>query len=149
MMRLVEIEEMRPFPRLHQRAAEHLVQGLPRDRPPAEPGDHRMDLRRAGGVAQGEVDVVGELPAHADREALLDHHDVLARPTSTSRSAWVGNGRKETSVTRPMRHTIGAHLVDRVLDGAVHRAHGDDEHLGILGAIGAQQPAGFAPEPSS
>ena len=42
--------------------------------------------------------------------------------------------------------TVGAHLVDRVLDGAVDRTHRDHEKLGIFGAIGAQQPARLAPE---
>jgi len=39
-----------------------------------------------------------------------------------------------------------AHGVDRVLDGAQHRTHRDHDGFGILGPVGAQQPAGIATE---
>ena len=39
-----------------------------------------------------------------------------------------------------------AQLVDRVLDRAQHRAQGDDDGLGVLGAVGADQAARVAAE---
>ena len=99
----IEVEEMRAFPRLHKGAAEHAMQRCPRDRAAAKSGNHRMHLRRCRHVAQGKIDIVGELPAHADGEALLDHDDVLSA-REHPRNDWVGNGRNDTRVTRPMRN---------------------------------------------
>ena len=100
---LVEVEEMRAFPRLHQRAAEQPMQRRTRDRSPAETRNRRMYMRRAGDIAQRQIDVQGELAAHADGETLFDHDDVLA-PTRTLRNCSTGNGRNATSVTRPIRN---------------------------------------------
>ena len=49
-------------------------------------------------------------------------------------------------MTSPDREALLPHLVDRVLDGAAHRPHGDDARLGVLGAIAADQPARIAAE---
>ena len=46
-----------------------------------------------------------------------------------------------------MLKSVGTHLIDGVLDGAIDRTHGDHQHFRILGAIGAQQAAGIASEP--
>ena len=104
-----------------------------------------MQPRRARQVAQGEIDIVGERSAHADRDALLDHDDVARAHQRVA---------QRLDRERPERYqrdqadaeAVVAHLVDGVLDGAAHRAHGDDQHFGILGAIGAQQPAAVAAE---
>ena len=148
MISFIEVEEMRALPGL--RRSPGGTRGASDARviePPAQPGNHRMHPRRGRRIAQGKIDIVGELAAHADREALFDHHDMLSRPASRSRKASVGNGRKDTMVTSPMLNAVGAHLVDGILDGAVDRAHGHHQHFRILGAIGAQQAAGIASEP--
>ena len=142
---LVEVEEMRALPRLHQGAAEHAMQRRPRDRAPAKPGDDRMHLRRRRRIAQGKIDIVGELSAHADRNALLHHDDILGAGERVAQC----RDRK-----RPERDdddeadtdALVAHFVDGVLDGAADRAHRDHEHVGVIGAIGAQQSAGLPAE---
>ena len=65
---------------------------------------------------------------------------------SASRSAASGNGRNEQIDTEPMRDAVVAHLVDDFLDRAVHRAERDDDRLGVLGAVGADEPARVAAE---
>src|SRR6516162_9485636 len=103
-----------------------------------------MHLRRPRGVAQCEIDVVGELPTHADGETLFDHHDVLRCDQRLAQSL-----RRE----RPERYkgdktntdTVGSHFVDRVFDRAVDRSHRDYEELGVVRAVGAQQAARVAP----
>ena len=122
------------------------MQGRPRDGPPAQSGDHRMDLRRGRRIAQGKIDIVGELAAHADREALFDHDDMFsAGQQSAQRRGWERPERHDGH--KPDAETIGTHLIDGVLDGAIDRTHGNHQHFRIVGAIGAQQATGIAPEP--
>ena len=86
---LIEVEEMRALPGLRQGAAEDAMQGRPRDGAPTQSGYHRMDLRCGRRIAQGKIDIVGELAAHSDREALFDHDDMFsAGQQSAQRRGW-------------------------------------------------------------
>ena len=102
-----------------------------------------MHLRRACHVAQGKIDIIGERTAHADRQALLDHDDVArANQLFAQRRGreWAERHQRDEADSQ----TVGAHLVDGVFDGAVHRSHGDDDQFSILGTIRTQQPATVA-----
>ena len=66
---------------------------------------------------------------------------------SAARTASSGNGRNERDARRqPIRTPSLAQLVDDVLDRAEHRAERDDDRLGVVGAVAADQPAGVAAE---
>ena len=111
----------------------------------AKAGDRRVQPRRPRQIAQRDIDIVGELSAHADRDALLHHHDVLGAGERVA---------QRLDRERPERNdddeadadAVVAHLVDGVLDGAADRAHRDHQHVGVVSAIAAQQPAGLAAE---
>ena len=112
---------------------------------PPRPATEECSRGGRGRLRSADADIVGELAAHADRDALLHHDDVLGAGQRVAqrldRERPEGNDDDEADAD-----VFLAHLVDGVLDGAAHRAHRDHQHVGVLGAIGAQQPAGLAAE---
>ena len=121
------------------------MQSRTRDRSPAKPRHRRVYLRCTGNIAKRQIDVQRELAAHTDGQTFLHHDDVLAPDQHLAqlldRERAKRYQRDETN-TKPVR----AHLVDRVLNGAIDRTHGDDQHFGVISLIGAQQAAGVAAE---
>ena len=105
---------------------------------------HRRRLRQ---IAHGDRDVAGERPAHADVDRLFDD-DHVARARQRLAQGAGGEGPERHQRDEADADAVGAHLVDHVLDGAVERAHRDDDQFRVGGLVLAQQAAGGAPEPA-
>ena len=93
---------MRTLPGLDRRLAEKPMQRSFRNRPAAEAHDRRVHRRRIGELAQRDGDVAGERPAHADVDRPVDDDDVARARQRLAQAPRIGNGRKATSVTRPI-----------------------------------------------
>ena len=139
----VQVQERQRLQPVRHRVGEQLAQGGLGDRPPAEAGDDRVAVQLDAG--ERHADVGRDDPADADGERLLEHDHALGVPKRGAERL----KRKRAERRDPDdadRDALLAQLIDGVLDRAEHRAERYDDRLGVLAAIGAEQPAGVAPE---
>ena len=120
------------------------AQRLAGDRAPAEPGDHRAAAER-GCAVQRLVDVGGDDPAAPDRQRLLeDHHAAGAGERLADLVEREGAERLDAEGADP--DAALAQLIDHRLDRPQNRAERDDDRVGALGPVAAQQAAGGTAE---
>ena len=139
----VHVEEGERLEPVGDRVGEEAAQRGGGDRPAAEAGDHGVAVQVEPGERHPHVG--GDDPADADRQRLLQHDHALGalqrRPHLLHRE-----GPERLDRQRADRDALVAQLVDRVLDRPQHRAEGDDDGLGVLVEVAADQPAGGAAE---
>ncbi len=114
------------------------------DRAPAEAGDHVVHARRQAG--QREPDVLADDAARADGERLLEHDDALrvaerlTHLVERIRAEALDAERADRARPRSRSSSTTSSIVPE------HRAERDDDRLGVLGPVGAQEPARVAAE---
>jgi hypothetical protein len=105
--------------------------------------------RPAVGGGERHPQVRGDDAAAAGRERPLEHDQAAPAAVAAERLAHrLGGERAEGGdAERADPQAVVAEFVDRVLDRAEHRAEGDNDQLGVIGAVGAHEPAAVAPRP--
>ena len=133
------------------RSVEHVgeqrVERPLRDRAAAEPGDDVVDRRgRARTARAGRSGRRSRRRRPRTPSPRRPRRFGVARAPRGPRRA--GRAGSSSIPTAPMLHALLAQLVDDVLDRAEHRAERDDDRLGVLAAVPAEQPAGCGRRPA-
>ena len=119
------------------------MQRLLGDRTAAQAGDDGV-VEDLDAVHRG-ADVGGQDAADADGKGLLQHHYALLAAESLAhgfeREGAEGDDAEDADLVAGFTH-----FVDGVLDRAEHRAHGDDDGVGVVHAVAADEAARVAAE---
>ena len=95
-------------------------------------------LPSAASAARTSAVTMPPLPGR--ERPLEDDQPPRAAIAAECRAHGLGRERAERGdAERADPHPVVAQLVDRVLDGAEHRAEGDDDQLRVFGAVGPHQ----------